>query len=43
MKKDSKILEEIKATKIAIGGLTDDNQEFEQHELQLSKGDTIYL
>ena len=43
IRKDSKILEEIKATKIAIGGLTDDNQEFEQHDLQLMKGDTIYL
>jgi len=43
VKKDSNILEEIKATKVAIGGLTDDKQIFEQHDINLSKGDTIYL
>lgn len=43
IKKDSNIVEEIKATKVAIGGLTKDDQEFQQHELKLSKGDTIYL
>lgn len=36
-------IEEIKATKLAIGGFTEDKQEFEQHEVNLSKGDTIYL
>jgi serine phosphatase RsbU (regulator of sigma subunit) len=36
-------IEEIKATKKAIGGLTDDNQYFETHELQLQQGDTFYI
>ena len=39
----SKTLEEIKATKKAIGGFTEDNQEFAQHELQFNTGDTFYL
>jgi serine phosphatase RsbU (regulator of sigma subunit) len=43
IRKDANTLEEIKATKTAIGGLTDDNQEFQQHEIKLNKGDTIYL
>jgi serine phosphatase RsbU (regulator of sigma subunit) len=43
IKKDSNIVEEIKATKVAIGGLTQDSQVFDQHDLHLSKGDTIYL
>ncbi len=34
---------EIKATKVAIGGHTMRTQEFEQHEMILSKGDTFYL
>ncbi|MCC7332144.1 MAG: SpoIIE family protein phosphatase [Flavobacteriales bacterium] len=42
-RKDSNQIEEIKATKFAIGGFTDDNQQFEQHQIQLKKGDTIYL
>jgi len=36
-------IEEIKATKLAIGGFTEDLQEFEQHDVTLKKGDTIYL
>ena len=40
---NSKELEEIKATKKAIGGFTDDEQHFEQHELQFNTGDTFYL
>jgi len=36
-------LEEIKGTKRAIGGLTDDNQFFESHEFKLQKGDTFYI
>ncbi len=39
----AKEVEEIKATKKAIGGFTDDEQHFEQHELQLNPGDTFYL
>jgi len=36
-------LEEIKPTKQAIGGLTNVNQNFEEHDLLLKKGDTLYL
>ncbi|HEY0030196.1 MAG TPA: tetratricopeptide repeat protein [Bacteroidia bacterium] len=36
-------LEEIKATKKAIGGLTENKQYFDSHEIKLSKGDTIYI
>ena len=36
-------LEEIKATKKAIGGFTEYTQEFESHEIQLNEGDTFYL
>ena len=36
-------LAEYKATKAAIGGLTEDNQVFQLNEIQLQKGDTIYL
>jgi len=37
------ILEEVKPTKTSIGGYTDDDMQFEEHTLQLSKGDIIYL
>ncbi|OFX32863.1 MAG: hypothetical protein A2X08_00380 [Bacteroidetes bacterium GWA2_32_17] len=36
-------VEEKKATKTAIGGLTDDNQHFDTHELKLQQGDTFYI
>jgi tetratricopeptide (TPR) repeat protein/serine phosphatase RsbU (regulator of sigma subunit) len=36
-------LEEIKATHAAIGGLTGDKQVFGMHEIQLYRGDRIYL
>jgi len=36
-------VEEIKATKVAIGGLTEDNQHFDSHELKLQAGDTFYI
>lgn len=36
-------LEEIKATKVAIGGLTSDDQYFKSHEVILQQGDTFYL
>lgn len=36
-------IEEIKGTKKAIGGLTDDNQHFASHELELQQGDTFYI
>ena len=38
-----KEIEEIKGTKAAIGGLTDDNQIFENHEITVSSGDTFYI
>ena len=43
LKKDSNVIEEIKATKTAIAGFTEDDFEFEEHEINLAKGDTIYL
>jgi serine phosphatase RsbU (regulator of sigma subunit) len=36
-------IEEIKATKKAIGGFTDNAQEFAMHSIQLKKGDTFYI
>ena len=36
-------IEEIKATKAAIGGYTDDGQVFIKHRVDLQKGDTIYI
>jgi hypothetical protein len=43
VKNDSKELIEYKATKHAIGGLTEDSQIFDQHEITLNKGDVFYL
>ncbi len=36
-------IEEIKATKTAIGGFTEDNQEFAEHSIGLNKGDLVYM
>ena len=36
-------LEETKATKSAIGGLTSDEQIFVKHSIELNKGDTFYI
>ena len=36
-------VEEIKATKRAIGGLTADTQHFDTHELKFQHGDTFYI
>ena len=36
-------VEEIKATKKAIGGFTEDSQHFDSHEIQFEKGDTFYI
>ncbi len=36
-------VEEIKATKKAIGGLTEDAQYFDTHEIQLEQGDSFYI
>ena len=43
IRNNSKELEEIKATKKAIGGFTEYSQEFENHVIELNDGDTIYL
>jgi serine phosphatase RsbU (regulator of sigma subunit) len=37
------IIEEIKGTKKAIGGLTEDSQHFDSHEITLQQGDTFYF
>ena len=43
IRKGQIVLEEIKPTKKAIGGLTENNQHFDSHEIKLQKGDTFYL
>jgi serine phosphatase RsbU (regulator of sigma subunit) len=43
IRKDQLEIEEIKATKVAIGGLTEDNQVFTKHTIDLQKGDSVYL
>lgn len=43
VKSGTKELIEYKATKHAIGGLTEDSQIFDQHEITLNKGDVFYL
>ncbi|MFL5752614.1 MAG: PP2C family protein-serine/threonine phosphatase [Bacteroidia bacterium] len=43
IRKGQTIIEEIKATKKAIGGLTEDNQHFDTHEIRLQQGDTFYI
>jgi serine phosphatase RsbU (regulator of sigma subunit)/tetratricopeptide (TPR) repeat protein len=42
-RKNSSEIEEIKATKNAIGGFTDDEQVYTEHELDLATGDLLYL
>lgn len=39
----SSAIEDIKATKHAIAGFTSDTQLFAEHQINLAKGDTIYL
>lgn len=43
VRNDKNEIEETKATKTAIGGLTEDDQEFTKHRFELKKGDTIYI
>ena len=43
IRKDQTAVEEIKATKKAIGGFTEDDQHFDSHEIKLQKGDTFYI
>ncbi|MES2397367.1 MAG: SpoIIE family protein phosphatase [Bacteroidota bacterium] len=43
IRKNADAIEEIKATKTAIGGLTESLQYFETHTIQLEKDDSFYL
>jgi serine phosphatase RsbU (regulator of sigma subunit) len=43
IRKGQGVVDEIKATKKAIGGFTEDSQHFETHEIKLQKGDTFYI
>ncbi len=43
LRKAAPEMEEIKATKMAIGGFTEDEQQFVKHEVTLFKGDRIYI
>ena len=43
IRKGREEVEEIKATKTAIGGFTEVSQEFESSSIQLEEGDTFYL
>ncbi|MFN5181461.1 MAG: two-component regulator propeller domain-containing protein [Bacteroidota bacterium] len=43
IRKGEEKVEEIKATKSAIGGFTDEGQHFQQHEIHLNKGDSVYM
>jgi serine phosphatase RsbU (regulator of sigma subunit) len=43
IRKNANVIEEIKATKTAIGGLTESLQYFETHTVQLEQGDSFYL
>ncbi|HET6225231.1 MAG TPA: tetratricopeptide repeat protein [Bacteroidia bacterium] len=43
VRNDSDVLEEITGTKASIGGITENNKQFETHSIQLKHGDTFYL
>ncbi len=43
VRKGTKIIEEIKPTKTAIGGWTDEYQMFETHQVQLHEGDSFFM
>jgi len=43
IRKGSTSVEEIKATKKAIGGFTENSQHFDTHEIKLNEGDSFYL
>jgi serine phosphatase RsbU (regulator of sigma subunit) len=43
IRKDGDTIEETKATKVAIGGFTEDTQEFHEHKIKLNKGDLFYI
>jgi serine phosphatase RsbU (regulator of sigma subunit) len=43
IRKDAAMLEEIKATKHAIGGFTTNDQIFDEHRIELNSGDCFYI
>ena len=43
IRKGQTVVEEIKGTKTAIGGLTEDSQHFDSHEIKLQQDDTFYI
>jgi PAS domain S-box-containing protein len=43
IRKGSDAVEEIKGTRKAMGGFTEDDQDFATHEVKLNKGDTFYI
>jgi serine phosphatase RsbU (regulator of sigma subunit)/antitoxin component YwqK of YwqJK toxin-antitoxin module len=43
IRKGSTEIEETKATKVAIGGYTEDEQVFTKHIIDLQKGDSVYI
>ncbi|MGB3947592.1 MAG: SpoIIE family protein phosphatase [Bacteroidia bacterium] len=43
IRKNSNSIEEIKPTKTSIGGLTENNQVFENHTLKYEEGDSFYI
>ena len=43
IKNNTKQLTEYKATKCSIGGLTEDDQVFENHKIELDKNDIFFL
>jgi DNA-binding NarL/FixJ family response regulator len=43
IRNNTPIVEEIKGTKKAIGGYTEDDQHFATREIQLQKGDSVYI
>ncbi|MBA3665644.1 MAG: SpoIIE family protein phosphatase, partial [Bacteroidetes bacterium] len=43
IRSDGQEVEEIKATKVAVGGFTDNNQLFEEHVVELNQGDSFFI
>ena len=43
IRKGASEIAEIKGTRQSIGGFTEDDQQFEKHEIQLKSGDTFYI
>jgi len=43
VRKGSREVEEIKGTKSSIGGLSEDGQQYDNHEIKFNTGDTFYI